>query len=154
MTQDVAAARVVEMAAWCEQGDPGAEGSILLSASVANEHAADLRSLLARVSALEGSNEGLTADLHDAVQTAYNRGATEWARLNYPKWIEWLESQSSGNTGQLNDSPQDERERGGVRCTALKRPPIPTPRLRDSDNGFPAGVTHSQIGVANHNSPP
>lgn len=41
---------------------------------------------------LRDSNEGLTCDLRMAVQTAYNRGATEWARLNYPQWIEWLES--------------------------------------------------------------
>lgn len=36
--------------------------------------------------------EGLEADLRLAVQVAYNRGAQEWARLNYPQWIEWLEA--------------------------------------------------------------
>lgn len=36
--------------------------------------------------------EGLEADLRGAVQVAYRRGAKEWARLNYPGWIEWLES--------------------------------------------------------------
>lgn len=34
--------------------------------------------------------EGLEADLYLAVQTAYRRGAVEWARLNYPKWAERL----------------------------------------------------------------
>lgn len=28
--------------------------------------------------------EGLDADLENAVETAYKRGATEWTRLNYP----------------------------------------------------------------------
>ena len=36
--------------------------------------------------------EGLETDLRCAVQTAYNRGATEWARLNYPDMFEWLKS--------------------------------------------------------------
>lgn len=40
--------------------------------------------------------DGLEADLRCAVQVAYKRGATEWARLNYPQWIDWLE-QSSGD---------------------------------------------------------
>ena len=29
--------------------------------------------------------EGLEADLEGAVEVAYNRGATEWTRLNYPE---------------------------------------------------------------------
>lgn len=29
--------------------------------------------------------EGLEADLDDAVEVAWKRGATEWVRLNYPK---------------------------------------------------------------------
>lgn len=28
--------------------------------------------------------EGLQADLESAVETAFNRGAAEWTRLNYP----------------------------------------------------------------------
>lgn len=28
--------------------------------------------------------EGLEADLEDAVKTAFDRGATEWCKLNYP----------------------------------------------------------------------
>lgn len=28
--------------------------------------------------------DGLTADLENAVETAFKRGATEWTRLNYP----------------------------------------------------------------------
>lgn len=42
--------RAEEIAGWLERGDPGAEGSVLFSASVANEHAADLRTLLAALS--------------------------------------------------------------------------------------------------------
>jgi len=38
--------RLEEMAAWLERGDTGAEGSVLLAASVAQEHSADLRALL------------------------------------------------------------------------------------------------------------
>jgi len=29
-------------------------------------------------------------ELFEAVQVAYYRGATEWARLNYPNWIDRL----------------------------------------------------------------
>lgn len=38
--------------------------------------------------------DGLQADLEEAVQVAYNRGAVEWAKLNYPTWIERLERNS------------------------------------------------------------
>jgi len=46
----------------------------------------------AEIERLRDKVEGLETDLRCAVQTAYNRGATEWARLNYPGMIEWLES--------------------------------------------------------------
>jgi hypothetical protein len=36
--------------------------------------------------------DGLQADLEEAVQVAYNRGAEDWARLNYPSWIDRLEA--------------------------------------------------------------
>ena len=36
--------------------------------------------------------EGLESDLRSAVQVAWRRGAKEWARLNYPQWVEWLEA--------------------------------------------------------------
>ncbi len=36
--------------------------------------------------------DGLESDLFDAVQVAYNRGAEEWATLNYPAWKERLEA--------------------------------------------------------------
>ncbi|MCV9964174.1 hypothetical protein OIU34_20020 [Pararhizobium sp. BT-229] len=36
--------------------------------------------------------EGLQSDLESAVQVAYNHGAEEWARLNYPSWVERLEA--------------------------------------------------------------
>lgn len=34
--------------------------------------------------------EGLEADLGDAVEVAYNHGAEEWVKLNYPKTYERL----------------------------------------------------------------
>lgn len=36
--------------------------------------------------------EGLESDLRYAVQVAWRRGAKEWARLNYPQYIDWLEA--------------------------------------------------------------
>ncbi|MFX6402316.1 hypothetical protein ABTG64_19630, partial [Acinetobacter baumannii] len=44
-------ARIEEIATWLESGDPGAEGSVLFSASVAQEHATDLKAILAAVQA-------------------------------------------------------------------------------------------------------
>ncbi|MCS4088425.1 hypothetical protein [Rhizobium sp. BK176] len=41
---------------------------------------------------VEEKIEGLESDLESAVQAAYNRGAVEWAKLNYPTWIERLET--------------------------------------------------------------
>lgn len=35
---------------------------------------------------------GLEADLEAAVQVAYNRGAVQWAKDNYPTWIDRLEA--------------------------------------------------------------
>jgi hypothetical protein len=40
----------------------------------------------------ENKIEGLESDLESAVQVAYNRGAVEWAKLNYPTWIDRLEA--------------------------------------------------------------
>lgn len=45
-------ARLAEMADWMAAGDLGSEGSVLLAASVAAEHSADLKSLLAENAAL------------------------------------------------------------------------------------------------------
>lgn len=36
--------------------------------------------------------DGLESDLESAVQVAFNHGAEEWARLNYPSWIDRLEA--------------------------------------------------------------
>jgi hypothetical protein len=36
--------------------------------------------------------EGLDSDLMDAVEVCYERGATEYVRLNYPKWFERFEA--------------------------------------------------------------
>ena len=41
----------------------------------------------AAIERLSDSNEGLTEDLYQAVLVAYRRGAHDWARLNYPQWI-------------------------------------------------------------------
>jgi hypothetical protein len=42
------------------------------------------------VDQLRDKIEGLEADLFLAVSTAYNRGAVDWTRLNYPEWFERL----------------------------------------------------------------
>jgi len=60
---------------------------------------ASIREAADRIEALEDSVEGLEADLHNAVQVAYNRGAVEWARLNYRSMIPWLEGQARALTG-------------------------------------------------------
>jgi hypothetical protein len=56
------------------------------------EAADTLERQAAEIERLRDKVEGLETDLRCAVQVAYNRGATEWARLNYPDMIEWLES--------------------------------------------------------------
>lgn len=43
---------------------------------------------VAAIEHLSDSNEGLTEDLYQAVLVAYRLGAHEWARLNYPQWID------------------------------------------------------------------
>jgi hypothetical protein len=40
----------------------------------------------------EDKIEGLESDLESAVQVAYNRGAVQWAKDNYPTWIDRLEA--------------------------------------------------------------
>jgi len=35
--------------------------------------------------------EGLEEGFYQAVSVAYHRGATEWARRNYPQWTAWIE---------------------------------------------------------------
>lgn len=45
--------------------------------------------------------EGLTEDLLSAVKTAYQRGAVEWTRLNYPQWFAHIAAQpSAGAQGE------------------------------------------------------
>ena len=41
--------------------------------------------LVQRISILCDMNEGLQAELNEAVSVAMDRGATEWAILNFPK---------------------------------------------------------------------
>lgn len=62
-------ARLAETAEWMADGDLGAEGSVLLSASVAAEHASDLKALIAEVAALRGG-----------VAQANANGASHWSR--------------------------------------------------------------------------
>lgn len=49
-----------------------------------------------KILALIDEVEGLQADLDKAVETAYNRGATDWTKLNYPKHFERL-SKANGD---------------------------------------------------------
>jgi hypothetical protein len=51
--------------------------------------------LEAAVLDLQDRVEGWEADCRMAVQVAYNRGAVEWAEMNYPQWIEWLRQQNA-----------------------------------------------------------
>jgi hypothetical protein len=37
--------------------------------------------------------ECLETELHEAVRVAYNRGAKEWTRLNYPKLFKMFEKE-------------------------------------------------------------
>ena len=59
----------------------------------------------AEIERLRDRVDGLDADLRCAIQTAYNRGATEWARLNYPDMIDWLVS-SSKNRAAITGEEQ------------------------------------------------
>ncbi len=40
---------------------------------------------------LEDRIEGLEEDLKSAIEVAWNRGATKWVRMNYPRDAERLE---------------------------------------------------------------
>lgn len=75
---------------------PGAAATDLI-VGLAN-NLPDILSALRRVEEMEDRIEGLTADLFDAVQTAHGRGATEWARLNYSKWIERIEANAAARS--------------------------------------------------------
>lgn len=48
------------------------------------------RALMAERERWQDKVEGLECDLESAVEVAFNRGATEWTRLNYPKLNERL----------------------------------------------------------------
>lgn len=53
--------------------------------------------------------DGLEADLFNAVETAYRRGAHEWARLNYPQWIDRLDANQRAEIQRLAKS-QDQND--------------------------------------------
>jgi hypothetical protein len=44
----------------------------------------------------EGKIEGLSADLENAVEVAFNRGADTWTRLNYPDRYAILKAKQMG----------------------------------------------------------
>lgn len=60
--------------------------------ALASETAAALR-------VLSDSLEGTDEDLYQAVLVAYRRGAHEWARLNYPKWIDRIARDAADHIG-------------------------------------------------------
>lgn len=60
--------------------------------------------------------EGLTSDLQMAVQVAWRRGAKDWARLNYPGWVEWLRSCDEA------DRDREQQHHADLRA-ALQSPP-------------------------------
>lgn len=60
--------RLTDMADWTARGDPGAEGSILMAATVAAEHSSDIRLILSAVSA---------APLHEGDWSELERLANE-----------------------------------------------------------------------------
>lgn len=53
--------------------------------------ASDIREAAACIREMVEKREGLEEDLYQAVSVAYLRGATEWARRNYPQWTAWIE---------------------------------------------------------------
>lgn len=63
-------ARLADMADWIAEGDPGANGSVLLSASVAAEHAADLKALLAENAALRANEKAVLKECADWARKA------------------------------------------------------------------------------------
>jgi hypothetical protein len=86
-----------------------AERRAIIQANTDKYQAADtLERQAAEIKRLRDKVEGLETDLRCAVQVAYNRGATEWARLNYPDMIEWLEScveDRAALTGEDHEHP-------------------------------------------------
>lgn len=44
--------------------------------------------------------EGLDSDLRSSVEVAYQRGAHEWASLNYPQWVVWLQRNAAARARQ------------------------------------------------------
>lgn len=44
--------------------------------------------------------EGLDSDLRSAVEVAYQRGAHEWASLNYPQWVVWFQRNAAARARQ------------------------------------------------------
>lgn len=56
----------------------------------------------AALRSLSDSLEGTDEDLYQAVLVAYRRGAHEWARLNYPKWIDRIARDAADHIGDAN----------------------------------------------------
>lgn len=77
------------MADWMAAGDLGAEGSVLLAASVAAEHSADLKSLLAENAALRARENELIAGHAVAVMTLERKLAEAVGHL--ARLADWIE---------------------------------------------------------------
>lgn len=82
------------------KGDPGAfpvvSASLIAGFKlVACQYQVQAERAVREIERLEDRIDGLESDLFSAVETAYRRGAHEWARLNYPKWIERIEANAA-----------------------------------------------------------
>lgn len=76
--------------------------------------------LSATITSLEDKVEGLDSDLFEAVQVAYRRGATDWAKLNYKGWMDQLYANKKA----------DDLRNGIVAPEDQVRPPPPPPPRR------------------------
>jgi hypothetical protein len=74
-----------------QERTPEIDGAMSATVVEVSKLAARLAADFAR-KIVEDSADGLQSDLESAVQVAFDRGAEEWARLNYPSWIERLEA--------------------------------------------------------------
>lgn len=75
--------------AWLEANAPDRLTDLAKSLTAAQEENERLRDKV----------DGLEADLQNAVETAFKRGATEWARLNYPKLYAALSTTEGSDNG-------------------------------------------------------
>lgn len=81
--------RLAEVADWFERGDLVAEGGVLMDASVAAEHAADLRYALSEIAALRGRENELIAS--HAVAVARIGRERDAAVGHVERLADWIE---------------------------------------------------------------